>query len=327
MEKEYDVFATGNALMDLILDSDGTHIAVLKMHKGGIIFLDDENAKEIIPKILNENPAIIPGGAAANVISMLAHLGSKTFFSGKVGSDYLGTQYKSMLEKEGTKTSIAIDEVHTGTAITIITPDRERSFAVYLGSAPKISKDDIDFESIIKSKAVHIEGFQFYDKNLRSLMIEIAKTAKKNDCLISFDLSSFDLVKQYKEEVEHFIKEYVDILFANEIEAESYTGKNPDESVEIFSKLVDVAIVKIGEEGSLIKSKGEFYRVKSHPVDVIDTNGAGDAYAGAFLHAYIRGKSIIECGNLASYAASKVVSVKGARLQTSLKQEILSILN
>lgn len=327
MEKEYDVFACGNALVDLIIESTDECLKELNMVKGGVIFLDEKKAKETITSIMREDPAALPGGAAANVISMMSHLGSKAYYCGKVGNDLLGTQFEEILKKDGVTVKIEKIDTHTGTALTIITPDAQRSFAVYLGASVKITNEDIDFDAISKSKIVHIEGYQFFDKNLRAMVVEIAKSAKENKCLISFDLSSYGLVKEHKSELEKFVIEYVDILFANEDESLAYTGLNPDESVEELSKTVTIAIVKIGEKGSLIKTKGEFYEIAPVKTNAIDTNGAGDAYAGAFLYAYVNDKSISECGNLASFAASRVVSEIGARLKGSIKKESVKILN
>ena len=326
MEKKYDIFSIGNALVDLIIQSSEKKLEKFGMHKGGIIFLEEKKAKDMIDFILKDEPQIIPGGSSANVISMANNLGSKTFYGGKVGNDILGEQFEEVLKKEGIETRIEKDNLHTGTAITAITPDKERSFAVYLGASTRLKEENIDFEALKESKLIHIEGYQFYDKNLRNLILKIAKIAKENNVMISFDFSSYDLVEQHRSELKFFIEEYVDIIFANEEEAESYTGKNPDESVEEFSKIVKIAIVKIGEEGSLIKTKGEFYKINGVKTDIIDTNGAGDAYAGAFLHSYVQEKSISECGNLASFAAAKIVSSSGARLQTSIKEEIAKIL-
>ena len=212
MEKEYDVFSVGNALVDLIINSTEEEFQALGIHTGGLIFLNDNKAKKVIASVLEQKPVIVPGGSAANVISMLANLGSKSFYSGKVGDDFLGEEFENVLKKEGILTNITKDNTHTGTAVTFITPDKERSFAVYLGASINIKESDIDQNVLKNSKIMHIEGYQFYDKKLREMILSLAKIAKENNTLISFDLSSYDLVKENNKSVTKFIKEYVNIL-------------------------------------------------------------------------------------------------------------------
>ncbi|MBR9675933.1 adenosine kinase [Candidatus Woesearchaeota archaeon] len=309
-----DVFSIGNALVDVIVESDEEHIKKLDLTKGGHVFVDEKRAKKIIEALNEKNPKILPGGAAANVISTLSFLGKKTAYTGVVGSDEYGQKFIDTFTEDGIRTNIKKVRDHSGYAITIITPDKDRSFATYLGASNKLEEKDIDFETLKKSRLVLIEGFQFYDTKLRDLLINVAKVAKKNKKTVVFDLSSHDLVTQSLPELKSFVKNYVDILFANQEEATAYTNLEPDKAITEINKDVEVVIVKLGENGSMIKTKGEFYEVAAKRVIVADTDGAGDAYTAGFLNEYLNEKTLLESAEFATHTAALAVTKHGARI-------------
>lgn len=323
MEQKYDIFACGNAIVDIIIKGDDKLLEEFSMKKSGIIFLNEKKAIEILEKLKNHKNEKIRGGATANVVDTMSLLGLKTFYNGKVSNDELGKFFENELKDSKVNLNLLKGKLPTGYAITIITKDNERSFAVYLGSANRIKKDEIDIEKINKSKLLLIEGFQFYDNNLRSIMVNTAKHAKENQIKICFDLSSFNLVEDNLNSVKNFVREYVDILFCNEIEAYKFTGlEESEKALDEISRLVEIAVVKLGEKGSIIKTQGEYFQIDAIKTKVKDVNGAGDAYAAGFLFGYLKNKSIFDSGSIATKLGSLAVSIKGAKLTKELIKKI-----
>jgi len=320
IKMEYDVVGIGNILLDFIVEVDDWFLAELQLEKGKTHLVDEEKGKEILEKIKGRKIKIHAGGSAANTLSGLARLGNKTLLIGKVGNDEHGKIYEEITSKESTIPKLSRHET-TGFAITFITPDKERTFATYLGSSLHLRKEDILEDEIKKGKIFHTEGYVLEEPLLREAVLHAIKIAKENNTKISLDLSDANLILRNLEVLKDIVKEHADIIFVNEDEAFALTNLKAEEAL---NKICDdynceIAVVKLGEKGSLIKHKDKIYKIPINKVDVINTNGAGDAYAAGFLHGIVNGLNIKTSGKIASYVASKVVEKEEARLLEEIK--------
>ena len=320
--KEYDVYGIGGALMDFLIEADEELLSQLNLKKGHMHLIEEKESVELLKKIKEYNMKIAPGGSSANTLAGIAILGGKVVFCGKVGDDKHGYLYEKKMVDGNVKSNISKTKVLTGHAISFITPDSERTFATHLGAAMHLKKEDLFEEDIKKSKILHIEGYQLEDENLRSTSMHAMKIAKANDTKISIDLADPGLVERNKDDLMNIVKNYADIVFVNEAEAKAFTGVEEEHALDEISKLTDIAVVKIGERGSLIKRDDEIIRVLAYKVEAIDTTGAGDMYAAGFLYGLSKGYGLEKCGKIGAYVASKVVSQIGARLDKISKKDI-----
>jgi sugar/nucleoside kinase (ribokinase family) len=321
--KKYQVIGIGSALLDITFEVDDKLLSELGLKKGEMQLIDKERSKEILKKLENYPVKISPGGSVSNTIAGVATLGGSSAFIGKIGNDSHGKLYEEKTNESGIASFLSKHENEiTGHAITFITPDFERSFAVHLGASLFFKKEDIIEDLIKKSKILHLEGYQLANKELNQNIFYSAKIAKENNLLISLDLSDSGLVKNNLALFKEFIKEYVDIVFANESEAEVFTGKKEKEALNEIFKLCSIAVVKLGEKGSLIKSKDKIYEIPSYKTKIINTNGAGDMYAAGILYGIANNLDLEQAGKIASYSASLVVAKQEARYGKGLREKM-----
>lgn len=323
--KKYDVFGIGSALMDFLVEIGHEELLEMDLKHGEMHLVDQDHSKKIFEKLKNYKFKIAPGGSTANVLAGVAVLGGKVIFCGKVGKDEHGAIYEQKMMEGGIFSNIKKSGLMTGHTISFITPDSERTFATHLGAALELKKEDVLEEELKQSKILHIEGYQLEDKNLREVAVHAMEIAKKNNVLISIDLADPALVRRNLADLKNLIKKYADIIFANEKEAEAFTGKKEEDALDELAELSDIAIVKLGKRGSLIKSKGKAYEIKPFKAKAVDTTGAGDMYAAGILYGISHDIPLEKSGKIASYASAKVVEQIGARLSKSLKDEIKKI--
>ncbi len=325
--KEHDVFGVGSALMDFLIEIGDNELLEMDLSKGEMHLIDEEKSRQILKKLENYSVKTAPGGSSANTLAGVAVLGGKSVFCGKVGKDKHGEVYEQKSQDFGVCTRIKKHEQKpTGHSITFITPDSERTFATHLGAAMHLEKEDVFDDDIAKSKILHIEGYQLEDSKLRDTALHAIMIAKKNNTMVSIELADPGLVKRNLAELKKIVKEHADIVFANEKEAAEFTGKEKAmEALDEISKLCEIAVVKLGKEGSLIKSKGIVYVIPAFKTNAVDTTGAGDMYAAGVLFGIANNIPLERAGKIGSWAASKVVSQIGARLNVCLKDDIKDI--
>lgn len=315
-----DILGLGNALVDILVQlNNDQFINDLGYPKGSMQLIDYRKAAEIERLLEKFNTAMASGGSAANTIHGLAMLGAKCGYIGKICKDVLGDFYLHDLEKVGVNAHLLYSKTETGRANTFITPDSERTFATYLGAAIELTSDELEKSILTNYKIIHIEGYlvQNYD------LIETAlKYAKELGLLVSLDLASFNVVDSNLDFLKKIVPGYVDILFANEDEAKSYTGKEPEEALEQITRDVSVAIVKIGDKGSLIKKGDKQIKIGTIDCKPIDTTGAGDQYAAGFLYGLCKELDLQKCGELGALLAGRVIEKYGARIKDNDWSEI-----
>jgi len=318
---KYDVSGIGSPLLDLSLEVDDDILDNLDLKKGSMKLIELDEARRIL-NLINQNGFDIrktPGGQVANVLAGISSLGGKAVFLGKVGDDEHGKIYHEATKKIGTHCRLSKHEsFDTGYAITFISPDGERTFATYLGASLHFGVDDLDKKVITSSKILHIEGFTLEDKKLRETIKHAVEIAQYNNTKISLDLSDSELIKRNFDYLRYFVDQYVDVIFANEDEAKAFTGKNEIDALHEIYKKCALAVVKLGERGSLIKDGKAVYKIPARKTNFINSNGAGDMYAAGILYGLANNMSLEKTGNLASYIASLVVARDGARVEENL---------
>ena len=319
------ILGIGNALVDILVPMETEELLEkFKLPKGSMQL----SGIDVVNGILSEiDPAKIffnSGGSAANTIHGLAKLGAKTGYLGKVGSDNHGDFFKTDLTQNKIQPHLSLGQNETGKAMALISPDSERTFATYLGSAIELTKDDLTDNIFEHYDILHIEGYLVQNKEL--IKSALAK-AKKLGLKVSIDLASYNIVEENREFLESLIKDYVDFVFANEEEAKALTGQEPKEALETIAAMSEIAIVKIGERGSLIKKGNEKVEVGIIPVKAVDTTGAGDLYAAGFLFGLITEASLENCGKYGALLAGNVIEQVGAKIPLDKWEKILKDIN
>lgn len=327
MEKEFDIVGIGNSLLDIIVEVDESILSMLNLQKGSSCLVDSVQGKKILTDLENHPKAYASGGSAANTVAGAALLGAKGHFMGVVGSDDHGHTYEKEMQTIGVNTSLfRHDKENTGYAITLLTADGERTFATHLGAASHFREEHISFSDIAKSKILHIEGYMLGEPDTREAVIAAMKFAHDNDTLVSLDLSASGVITNNLVVLKDIVKQYVDIVFVNEDEAYAFTGKRELDALHDICELCDIAVVKLGERGSIIKMKGTVHTIDPHVVEVMNTNGAGDMYAAGFLYGLARGHSIDSIGRVASQVAALVVASPGARIHEKHHDKLAGII-
>lgn len=314
------VLGVGNALMDIITQlEDDSILKNFGLPRGSMTLVDTELSSQIFNATLNNKKEVTNGGSAANTIRCLASLGGNGGYIGKTGNDELGKTFKDEFTKKGIKTHMALSEKDTGRVMGLISKDSERTMATYLGAAADLLPDDLNPSLLRGYKYFYMEGYLVQNHDLIRTGFEMAKA---ENLTTAIDLASFNVVEANLDFLKELIKNSVDIVFANEEEAHALTGKHPEEALEEISQMCDLAIVKVGKEGSFVKNGTKKIKVSGIPAKAIDTTGAGDSYAAGFLYGLTNGFPLEKCGKIASLVAGKVVEVWGANLPDTTWKEI-----
>lgn len=319
------ILGIGNALTDILaVLQDDSLLNYYHLPRGSMQHVDRETGEKIWQTLKPMGVQYVAGGSSANTITGTAVLGMPSTFIGKVGDDELGSLFQSDQARNGIKSTLFKGNAASGRAMVFITaPNAERTFAVYLGAAIELVPEDLTLEYFRGHDYFHIEGYLVQNQDLVRRAVELAKEA---GLVISIDMASYNVVESNDAFLHDIIENYVDIVFANEMEAEAFTKMQPREALDEIAKICDIAIVKIGKDGSMVKSGDEYHYIEAWPADTIDATGAGDMYAAGFLFAHAHGLSIKMCGDVGSIVAAKVVEVIGPKIDIPrwklAKQEI-----
>ena len=308
------VLGVGNALVDVIsfLPNDSV-LEGFGLPRGSMTLVDAEKSKEIYDATYSEQSELTPGGSVANTMRSMANMGANAGYMGKICKDELGELFKTDFEKAGVKTHLVYSsKSDTGRVMGLVSPDSERTMATYLGAAAEMEPGEFTTDIFKGYEIVYIEGYLVFN---HELIAACAKVAKAAGVKIALDLSSFNVVEANLDFLKDLIKDYVDILFANEEEAKSFTSLEPEDALHEIAKDCEIAIVKVGKEGSMIKEGNEVTRIGVIQAKAIDTTGAGDAYAAGFFYGLSNGYNMEICGKIAALVSGKVVEVMGPNLQ------------
>jgi len=310
------ILGIGNALMDiLVLPDDDQLISILELPKGGMTLVDRDLSARIHNEISHLNIKIATGGSVANAINGIAALGETCGYVGAIGQDDLGSAFKNEMLKRGIGVILKELELPTGRAVGFVSPDGERTFATYLGAAVEMGPDDITTDLFIGYDLFFIEGYLVFN---HALIMAAASAAKSAGLTIALDLASFNVVEANMEILNELVDNYIDIVFANEEEARSFTGLVPEQALENLARRCDIAVVKVGKEGAFVQQGVQKWHIPSTTgLKVIDTTGAGDFFAAGFLSGLAAGHHLEKCGKIGALLAGEVIQVLGAELEES----------
>ncbi len=314
------ILGIGNALVDVMtFINDDIILESFGLPKGSMQLVDEAKSKLVKSETVNFNRSLASGGSAANTIHGLAMLDVETGFIGSIGQDELGDFFENDMRSAGINTMLIRRSSVTGTAVALISPDSERTFATHLGAAVELGASDLNPEFFEGYDILYLEGYLIFNK---PLVEQACKIAKEKNMKIALDLASYNVVEAMLPAFREIIEKYVDIIFANEEEAKAFTGMMPEEALKSIASICDVAVIKVGSEGSWIKRGEEVLKIGTIKVNPVDTTGAGDLYAAGFLYGYSKNFDLEKCGILGSHMAGKVIEIVGARMDEQKWQEI-----
>ena len=325
---KYHVYGIGNALVDMEFSVSDEFLKENKIEKGLMTLIEEDKQQYLSENLLNTFglKKRAGGGSAANTIVAISQLGGKTFYACKVADDEGGDFYMKDLHQAGVETKL--DQVQgsgvTGKCMVMVTEDAERTMNTYLGITSDFCETDLHFEELINAEYLYIEGYLVTSDCSRDAAIAARKIAAENNVKTAFTFSDPAMVTYFKEGVAEIIAEGVDVLFCNEEEAQIYTETNHlEDAISALEAIAKKIVITQGEKGATIISNGKQTTVKAKQVSAIDTNGAGDMFAGAFMYALTHGYSDKEAGELATHAAAEIVTTFGARLE---QERLLALL-
>lgn len=326
MTKKYDVYAIGNALVDLEFEVHDEFFAKNKIDKGLMTLVDEDRQNELLNSLGPSHLRRQCGGSAANTIIATSQFGGKGFYSCKVAKDEMGDFYLKDLKDNGVDSNLETQSrVHgtTGKCLVLVTPDAERTMNTFLGITSTLSEHEVQDSAIINSTYLYMEGYLVASPTGKAAAVHARKAAEKHGVKTSLTFSDVNMVKYFREGLMEMMGAGVDLLFCNESEALNYVGTtNLMVAREELKKIAKTFVITRGENGATIFDGITFIDIEPYKVKAIDSNGAGDMYAGAFLYALTQGETYAAAGKLASLAASKVVSQFGPRLKWHETQEI-----
>jgi len=314
------ILGIGNALVDImVLSEDDQIINYLNLPKGGMTLVNGDLSAMIQKEISHMDVKIATGGSVANAINGIAGLEVKCGFVGAIGHDDLGLLFKNDMLKRGIEVLLKENEFPTGRAVGFVSPGGERTFATYLGAAVEMGPEDITPELFVGYDLFFIEGYLVFNQ---ALIMAAAAAAKLAGLTIALDLASYNVVEANLDILNELVDNYIDIVFANEDEAKSFTGLSPEAALENLAGRCNIAVVKVGKEGAFVQQGDQKWHIPAFDTTVVDTTGAGDFFAAGFLAGLAIGCDLGKCGIIGSIMAGEVIQVVGAELDDSRWKEI-----
>ena len=319
------VIGIGNALTDMLvnLKSDAV-LHRFDLPKGSMSLVDAALQTEISKSVAGLPYSLSLGGSAGNTIRAMARLGCKVGFIGKVGRDTTGDFFVQALENLHVEPAVFRGTERSGKCVSLISPDGERTMVTHLGAALELSAPEVTPELFDGYDCLYVEGYLVQNHDL---IRTAARTAKACGLQVAIDLASFNVVAENRDFLHELVCESVDIVFANEQEAKVFTGESePLNALQAISEMTQIAVVKIGTKGALIKQGGEVVHVGiMAAAKRVDTTGAGDFYAAGFLSGLCDGLSLRQCGTIGAITAGKVIEVVGTTFGEEAWDEIFRL--
>ena len=307
------ILGIGNAIVDVVCKINEDFLSNNKLTKSTMKLVDEKEFKKLLSNLKIEET--VSGGSVANSIVGLSQLGNKVGFIGKINDDELGAKYEEGLKKENVKYfySKKKESMPTGTCLILITPDSERTMVTFLGTAGKISDVDINIEAVKKSEILFLEGYLWDEGEPKKAFEKAIQNSNK----VAMSLSDLFCVERHKPHFVDLVKNKLDITFANEQEMISLVNaKNFNEVIDFLKNTKKLSVITRGEKGAVAVKDNEIKECKAYKnLKIKDLTGAGDLFAGGFLHGYVNNKSIKESLEIGTEMSSKVIQVIGARLK------------
>ncbi|HQQ82106.1 MAG TPA: adenosine kinase [Cyclobacteriaceae bacterium] len=324
---KYDVYGLGNAIVDIVTEVGHDFFERNEVEKGVMTLVDEKRQLHLMKAIDMRRSKMSGGGSAGNTIVAINQLGGKTFYSFLVAHDELGKFFLEDLKRNGVDTGLKYENCpqgHSGRCLVMTSPDAQRTMNTFLGVSSFLSPEHLDETAIKNSSYVYLEGYLVASPKGLEAMKEAKRMAEKSKVDVALTFSDASMVKYFSKQMEEIVGASVDLLFCNEEEAMIFTGTN--DLLEAREKLKQVAkrfAITLGANGALIYDGDTFIQIEPYKVHAVDTNGAGDMFAGAFMYGITHHHSYAEAGKLASLASSRVVTQWGPRLTPAEAQTIL----
>jgi sugar/nucleoside kinase (ribokinase family) len=330
--RRYDVCAIGNALVDYEIDVEDTFFSRNEIEKGMMTLVDEDRQKNLLRQVSNNIKKKQGGGSAANSVVALNQLGGKGYYSCKVADDEDGQFYLKDLHELGIDTSLDGKELPqgvTGKCLIMVTPDAERTMNTCLAITSDFSPQELNETAILSSQYLFIEGYLVSSPTGFDAALKAKQLAESKNVKVALTFSDPSMVKYFGENMTQLVGASVDLVFCNEEEAMLYTKtKTVEAASEQLKHAAKHFVITQGQNGAIIWDGEAFIDVEPHPINALDTTGAGDMFAGAFLYAITNGYDMASAGLLASKTSSTVVGQYGPRLQQSemhlIKKGLLS---
>ena len=315
--KQFYVYGLGNALVDMEFEVEDGFLDLMRIDKGVMTLVDEDQQHQLLTHLDAFEGIKASGGSAANTLIAVAAMGGSSYYTCKVADDDLGHFYLHDLIAAGVDTNM--EGKHetgvTGKCVVMVTPDAERTMQTYLGVSSELSVDELHKEYIAASKYCYMEGYLVTSDSAKAANIEARKTAEANDVKTALTFSDPAIVEFFGDALTETIGDGIDLLFSNEKEALAYTQKdNIDDAMDVIKTFSKNFAITLGSDGAVIYDGNTLYEIAANKIQPIDTNGAGDMFAGAFLYGINNGYTFEEAGKLASLGPSQVVSKFGPRL-------------
>lgn len=306
------VIGIGSALVDVPVLVPESFLDTVSGAKGGMELLDHEAMLALLDRL--DSGSRVPGGSAVNTAVGVARLGLPARVLAKIGADEAGRFYRNALAAAGVETTALKRhaELGTGTCISLITPDSQRTLRTYLGASATLSPAEVTAADFTDCGHAHIEGYLCFNPEL---ILHVLRTAKQSGCTVSLDLASPEVVREARPMLPGMIREYVDMVFANQAEAAAFAGTDDvGAALDALAGFCDLVAVKLGAEGALIQHREQRVQIPACAATAVDTTGAGDLWAAGFLVGWLRDADVREAGRIASHAGAAIVEVIGAVL-------------
>ncbi|NMC64126.1 MAG: adenosine kinase [SAR324 cluster bacterium] len=316
-----EVCGFANAILDVLVKIDDDLFNALGLEKGTMRLVDEAEQKSLLAACSKFPSQKVSGGSVANSIIACAQLGAKAGLIGRMGDDENGRFYKAECESLGIKMPNALSPGETtGTCLSIITPDAERTMRTSLGAAKALGEDNLPLDVIFSSDWLFIEGYVISNGlKVREVLRKLLAEAKTKHLKIAFTVSESWVVNSFRDIVEDIVSQS-DLVFCNASEACALTGETSEESAfELLSSKLPGVAVTAGEKGAFVSWKGVKGFVEAFQREAVDLTGAGDMFAGALIYGILRNVPILEAARKACFLAGEVISGVGARLQTDIK--------
>ncbi|RAI60780.1 adenosine kinase [Roseicella frigidaeris] len=324
-EPSLDILGIGNAIVDVLARAEDAFLESRNLVKGAMRLVGAEEAEALYAAMGPGTES--SGGSAGNTCAVAAALGARVGFLGKVADDQLGRVFAHDIRAAGVHfpTAPLVGGAPTARCLILVTPDAQRTMNTYLGACVDFSAADVDEAEVARARVLYMEGYLFDPPAAQAAFMEAARIAHRHGRKVALSLSDAFCVERHRQAFRRLVREEVDILFANESELLSlYETEDFETAAALAAEEVGLAALTRSALGSLVVAGAERHAVAAVPARVVDTTGAGDAYAAGFLAAYARDLPLAECGRWGSAAAAEIISHFGARPQGDLKALILA---
>ena len=322
---KYDVYGLGNALVDMEFEISDQFLHDNSIDKGVMTLVDENQQHEIIEQLDAFEGHKASGGSAANTLIAVSSMGGSSYYSCKVADDDLGHFYLDDLKAAGVDCNM--DGKHkggiTGKCLVMVTPDAERTMHTFLGVSSELSPYEVSEDAIKNSSFCYLEGYLTTSVTGKAANIEARSLAEKHGIKTALTFSDPFVVEHFRDGFTETIGDGIDLLFCNEAEALSYTHKESvAEAIDVIKSFSKTFAITLGANGAVVYDGSELINIDANPVTAVDSNGAGDLFAGAFMYGLTRGMSFEQAGKLASKASSQIVSQFGPRLKLAQYQAL-----